>query len=397
VIAPAVSLRGVSKDYVKYDDAPMLLSSLRFRSRTKRSTLRAVSDLDLEVPEGGSLGVLGRNGAGKSTLLQMLCGVTAPSTGTVALRGRVAPLISVGVGFHPELTGRENVYVNGTVLGMTRREIDRRFDDVVDFAEIGAFIDTPVKFYSSGMFVRLGFSVAVAADPDVLLVDEVLAVGDFAFQMKCYQRMEEIRALGTTIVIVSHNISAIRSLCDRGIVLQGGHKVFDGPVHDAVSAYYGSVGQTPADEPDLDGEVGAQPRVAVESFTLTGADGGETSHVQAGDKAVFRLTVRALTDVAQPIMGLSVASEKGTLAYTDTNRTQPFPALQAGERQTYDVSVSMTLATGGFVATSGLHELLPDGSVERLGGPGPLTFYVSGRPLVKGIVDLGAGFAPGSA
>ena len=387
--APALELSGVTKSYVKYDDAPMLLSTLRLRSRTTRSVLDAVRDLDLRIDEGESVGVLGRNGAGKSTLLQMLCGVTAPSRGRVRVRGRVAPLISVGVGFHPELTGRENVYVNGTVLGMTKREIDGRFDEILAFAEIEEFIDTPVKFYSSGMFVRLGFAVAVAADPDVLLVDEVLAVGDFAFQTKCFQRMEEIRAQGSTIVVVSHNLAAVRGLCSRGVVLKRGTKVFDGPVHDAVSAYYSSVGQAPADELDqLRGGTGA----VVEAFELLDASGRPTAHVTTGEEATFRLTVRADRAVARPVMGVSVAAEAGGPAYSDTNLSSPFAALAEGQRATYDVRVRISLARGSFTASSSINAAGPDGSTEQLARARPLSFYVSGRGLVNGVVDLGGQF-----
>ncbi|MGZ6801708.1 MAG: ABC transporter ATP-binding protein [Nocardioidaceae bacterium] len=386
---PAISVQGVTKRYTKYEDEPMLLSSLRLRSRTRRSVLDAVSGLDLTIGAGESVGVLGRNGAGKSTLMQMLCGVTAPTTGRVAVRGRVAPLISVGVGFHPELTGRENVYVNGTVLGMSRSEIDRRFDEVVAFAELEQFIDTPVKFYSSGMFVRLGFSVAVAADPDVLLVDEVLAVGDFAFQMKCFARMEEIRARGTTIVLISHNVGAIRGLCERGVVLQRGTKVYDGPVHDAVSAYYASVGQHPDDAAAPGDE---QAAAVVEELALVGPDGTPTAHLESGSDAVVRVRVRARRAVARPCLVLTVTSESGGPVYTDTNAYSPFDALAAGESAVYDVGVRMALAKGGFTVLGSLHDALPEGGTQVLDRARPLSFYVGGRGLVSGLVDLGGRF-----
>src|SRR5579875_711372 len=212
----AVELRGVGKRYTKYVDTPMLVTSaLRLRAGHRRDRLWALRGVDLDVEDGESFGVIGRNGSGKSTLMMLVGGITAPTEGSLRVWGRVAPLISVGVGFHRELTGRENIYVNGTVLGLTRRQIDRRLDAIVDFAEVEQFIDTPVKFYSSGMFVRLGFAVAVHADPDVLIVDEVLAVGDLAFQVKCYERMNEIRSRGTTVVMVSHHLGAVRRMCER--------------------------------------------------------------------------------------------------------------------------------------------------------------------------------------
>jgi ABC-2 type transport system ATP-binding protein len=390
VTEPVISLRGVSKRYVKYDDQPMLANALRLRARTRRSTLLALDDVDLDVQPGESLGVLGRNGAGKSTLLQLLCGVTAPSSGVVKVRGKVAPLISVGVGFHPELTGRENIYVNGTILGMTNAEIDRRLDGIVDFAEVESFIDTPVKFYSSGMFVRLGFSVAVAADPDVLLVDEVLAVGDFAFQLKCFARMQEIRANGTTIVVVSHNLNVVRGFCDRALVMSHGHKVFDGPTFDAISEFYNVVGSEAANEPGTS-ELATHGAV-VESLSLHNAATGEpVLHFDSGDDVVLRLRARATTDIANPVMGMTITTEAGTVVYSDTNLMTPFPSLREGETATYETRLSLTLPSGGYYATASLHTA-EGGSSVVLGRAVPVTFYVSGRGLASGVADLGGTF-----
>jgi ABC-type polysaccharide/polyol phosphate transport system ATPase subunit len=225
---PTILASAVGKRYVKFDDQAQLASRrARFRTRSRRTEHWALRHLDLQVAEGQTVGLIGRNGSGKSTLLRMLAGVTAPTEGRVAVRGRVAPLIAVGVGFHPELTGRENVYVNGSILGVPRRVIDARFDAIVDFADIETFIDTPVKFYSSGMFVRLGFGVSMFADPDVLLVDEVLAVGDFAFQLKCFDQMKLARENGTSIIVVSHALNAIRMLCEHTLLLDDGAMRYD--------------------------------------------------------------------------------------------------------------------------------------------------------------------------
>jgi ABC-type polysaccharide/polyol phosphate transport system ATPase subunit len=385
-----ISLRDVSKRYVKYDDQPMLVNALRLRARSRRSSLLALEDINLEVAPGESLGVLGRNGAGKSTLLQLLCGVTAPSSGVVTVRGKVAPLISVGVGFHPELTGRENIYVNGTILGMSSHEIDRRLDDIVDFAEVENFIDTPVKFYSSGMFVRLGFSVAVAADPDVLLVDEVLAVGDFAFQLKCFARMQEIRAQGTTIVVVSHNLNVVRGFCDRALVISHGHKIFDGPTFDAISEFYNVVGTEATQDPGA-GELGTHGAV-IEQLSLHNAMSGEpVLHFDAGDDVVLRLRVRATTPVTNPVMGMTITTEAGTVVYSDTNLMSPFPSLAANEVANYETRLALTLPSGGYFATASLHTAEGGNSVV-LGRAIPLTFYVSGRGLASGVADLGGTF-----
>lgn len=388
-----ISLRDVSKRYVKYDDQPMLANVLKLRARTRRSTLLALDDINLEIAAGESVGVLGRNGAGKSTLLQLLCGVTAPSSGVVKVSGKVAPLISVGVGFHPELTGRENVYVNGTILGMRSAEIDRRLDSIIDFAEVEDFIDTPVKFYSSGMFVRLGFSVAVAADPDVLLVDEVLAVGDFAFQLKCFARMQEIRAQGTTIVVVSHNINVIRGFCDRALVMSHGHKVFDGPTFDAISEFYNVVGREAKEDVYGVGEL-ATHGADIESLTLHNAKGGakdEVLHFDSGDDVVLRLRVKATTDIANPVMGMTITTESGTVVYSDTNLMTPFPSLSTGDLGEYETRLAVTLPSGGYLATASFHSA-DGGSSVLLGRAVPVTFYVSGRDLASGVADLGGTF-----
>jgi len=202
--------------------------------------LWALRDINLEVRHGEALGVIGRNGAGKSTLLKVLSRITEPTEGRVEIRGRVASLLEVGTGFHPELTGRENIQLNGAILGMSRAEIKSKFDEIVEFAEIGRFLDTPVKRYSSGMYVRLAFAIAAHLEPEVLIVDEVLAVGDFAFQRKCLGRMEDVAHRGRTVLFVSHNLAAVTSLCTRAILLDSGRLLTDGPPKDVVGGYVSS-------------------------------------------------------------------------------------------------------------------------------------------------------------
>ena len=206
----------------------------------------ALRDIDFEVHEGEVLGIIGRNGAGKSTLLKILSRITEPSSGRVTLRGRVASLLEVGTGFHPELTGRENIYLNGAILGMSRAEIRKKFDEIVAFAEVERFLDTPVKRYSSGMYVRLAFAVAAHLEPEILVVDEVLAVGDAEFQKKCLGKMDEVsRREGRTVLFVSHNMAAIAQLTNRAILLEKGSVAFDGPVAKAVAAYLSSKPERP--------------------------------------------------------------------------------------------------------------------------------------------------------
>jgi lipopolysaccharide transport system ATP-binding protein len=252
----AITVTGLSKRYLlqhadrpRYESLRDALAS-RVRGLARRVTggsssgdfaatesFWALRDVGFAVGEGERLGIVGRNGAGKSTLLKLLSRITDPSEGRIELRGRVASLLEVGTGFHPELTGRENIYLNATILGMNRREIARRFDEIVAFAEVDRFLDTPVKRYSSGMYVRLAFSVAAHLDPDILIVDEVLAVGDVRFQEKCLARLGQLSGTGRTVVFVTHNMDALLSLCTRGIVLDRGRVAFDGPAAGARQAY----------------------------------------------------------------------------------------------------------------------------------------------------------------
>ncbi|EMI17884.1 Polysaccharide ABC transporter, ATP-binding protein [Rhodopirellula maiorica SM1] len=197
----------------------------------------ALRDIDLEIPTGEAIGIIGRNGAGKSTLLKVLSRITQPTAGRIELRGRVASLLEVGTGFHPELTGRENVYLNGTILGMTRTGIRKRFNEIVQFAGIEKFIDTPVKRYSSGMTVRLGFAVAAHLEPEILIVDEVLAVGDIEFQQRCLGKMDEVASSGRTVLFVSHNMATVRQLTERSVVLKQGSIAFLGPTEEAIDVY----------------------------------------------------------------------------------------------------------------------------------------------------------------
>jgi lipopolysaccharide transport system ATP-binding protein len=200
-------------------------------------TIWALKDVSFEVKQGEVLGIIGRNGAGKSTLLKILSRIADPTGGCAEIRGRISSLLEVGTGFHPELTGRENVYLNGTILGMTKKEVDRKFDQIVDFSGIKKFIDTPVKRYSSGMKVRLAFSVAAHLEPEILIIDEVLAVGDADFQKKCLKKMEHVGRQGRTVLFVSHNMNAITRLCNRAILMEGGRLIQEGPPHQIVSSY----------------------------------------------------------------------------------------------------------------------------------------------------------------
>lgn len=220
-----------------------MLTGARVKSAPKEEPFSfwALKDVDLEIQEGDILGIIGRNGAGKSTMLKILSRITSPTEGLVTIRGRLASLLEVGTGFHPELTGRENIFLNGAILGMRKVEIARRFDEIVAFAEVEKFLDTPVKHYSSGMYVRLAFAVAAHLNPEILVVDEVLAVGDLSFQKKCLGKMGEVSRSGRTVLFVSHNMAAVENLCTRGIVLHQGKLHFNGTPKDAIQFYLNSL------------------------------------------------------------------------------------------------------------------------------------------------------------
>src|SRR5215204_1831545 len=246
---PAIEVKGVSKRFEIGNTAGgyMLLTEQiteRVRRRGRRpkgQEFWALRDVDFEVKQGETFGVIGHNGAGKSTLLKILSRITPPTVGEARLRGRVGALLEVGTGFHPELTGRENVFLNGAILNMKRREIQARFDEIVEFADIGPFIDTPVKRYSSGMQLRLAFSVAAHLEPEILIIDEVLSVGDMAFQQKCLGRMETASREGRTVVFISHNLPSVMSLCDEAIMLSEGRIAASGRVPDVIDHYVGDV------------------------------------------------------------------------------------------------------------------------------------------------------------
>jgi len=231
----AVEVEGVSKHFrLRHTHSlkEALVCTVQGRARTDDFT--ALHPLDLAIEAGESLALLGRNGSGKSTLLKLLAGVMAPDSGQVRVRGRLAGLLEVGAGFHPDLTGRENVFLNAAILGLSRAQVEERFDDIAAFADIGRFLDTQVRFYSSGMFLRLAFAVAVHTEPDVFLVDEILAVGDEAFRAKCLDRIERLAGEGRTLVVVSHGLPLVERLCSRGVLLDRGRLVADGPVRTAV-------------------------------------------------------------------------------------------------------------------------------------------------------------------
>ncbi|QPK65701.1 ABC transporter ATP-binding protein [Methylomonas sp. LL1] len=271
----------------------------------------ALKDINFEIQQGDKVGIIGRNGAGKSTLLKILSRITAPTTGKITLKGRVASLLEVGTGFHPELSGRENIYLNGAILGMRKAEIKRKFDEIVDFAEVEKFLDTPVKRYSSGMYVKLAFAVAAHLEPDILIVDEVLAVGDTQFQKKCLGKMQDVNAQGRTVLFVSHNMGAINELCSRAILLNQGEKLIDGNVKDVVTTYLTN-GQSNADI-TLHSVIhyGHQSYARLQRLRLFDDKGNPASTFMMNTPFVAHIEVECISPRPNVEIGLKISSRYG--------------------------------------------------------------------------------------
>jgi ABC-type polysaccharide/polyol phosphate transport system ATPase subunit len=289
--------------------------------------LWAIRDLTLDVARGRMVGLIGSNGSGKSTLLKLIGGILKPTVGTIQVDGRVSALIELGAGFHPDFTGRENILVNGILLGLSRAEVRERFDDIVAFAGLVPFIDNPVKTYSSGMYMRLGFAIAVTVDPDILLIDEVLAVGDEAFQHKCVGKIQEFKARGKTIVLVSHDLGAVERLCDEAVWMDGGRLMAQGPTREIIDRYLNHVAREEARalgaehrQAEAAARAGSAQRwgsreVEITAVRVLDAHGEERYLYDAGEPCTIHLTFRAARPVEDPVFGLGVFRRDGLCCY----------------------------------------------------------------------------------
>ncbi|HSH00914.1 MAG TPA: ABC transporter ATP-binding protein [Anaerolineae bacterium] len=356
----------------------------------------AVKDVNFALTPGQSLGIIGPNGAGKTTILKMLAQVTPPTEGYVKLNGRFSALIALGAGFHPDLTGRENVYLNGAILGMKRSEINERFDQIVAFADIGRFIDTPVKRYSSGMYARLGFAIAAHVDPDILLVDEVLAVGDYAFQMKCYSRMDELRQQGTSLIFISHNMDAVRRVCDNAMVMYQGKSVFHGSAGDAIVAYSDVIRQA-AKKSQLSPHKtdGLAQKVMtfdaeIEAVTVKTTAGQQVNTITSGQTIQIYVKTRFHKAVQQPIFSLTIRTTDGRAVYITTSQWQQLETTDFPAHSQYNIiyNLQLTLLEGQYdigvdIAAHDLSHYYD--RLERA-----LTIQVIDNHQAQGIIDLSA-------
>lgn len=295
------------------------LRRLRGAAQQSGEILWALKDVSFEVEQGEVLGVIGHNGAGKSTLLKILSRITEPTGGRAELYGRIGSLLEVGTGFHPELTGRENIHLSGAILGMSRQEIGRKFDSIVSFSGIEKFIDTPVKRYSSGQYVRLAFSVAVHTEPEILLVDEVLAVGDLAFQQKCLEHMKRLKQGGMTILLVSHNMTAIQSTCPRSIFLENGMVTAMADSVEVINRYRDSMRRRGEDEAQSFSAETGEPGVTIKSFEMIGEDGQPRRNFRFGEEVRIRIELEAAQRVEAPILNFGLRRGDGVIVCNFNN------------------------------------------------------------------------------
>lgn len=397
-----IKVESLSKIYQKgaiTDIFRILFSPVRDRD----SSFYALEDVSLELGKGQTLGVIGPNGAGKSTLLKILCGVTRQTSGSVTVKGRVAPLIEVGAGFHPELTGRENLFLNGSILGMSRKEIKSKFNMIVDFAELWDFIDTPVKKYSSGMFVRLGFAIAVHLDPDVVLVDEVLAVGDIQFQMKCFKKISELKEAGKAIILVTHDMRAIVRHCDRVIVLDNGKVVAEASPNNAVDRYLallsssskrGSAAEKNAELhknmhdlelPAVQPTQGSRETIEYDlcpgrpgynrnefrygnggariiDFKIRDHEGRERTQFKSGETIIFRVECKFYRDVENPVFGFFIRTIEGIEIYGINTLYQEInlKKIEQNEMISIEFRQNQNLQAGDYFFSTGIAQITPD-------------------------------------
>ena len=378
----AIKVENLSKCYNIYDRPRDRLMQMLARGRRQYfREFRALNDVSFEIKQGETVGIIGRNGAGKSTLLQILCGTLSPTGGTVETRGRVAALLELGSGFNPEFTGRENVYLNAAVLGLTKEEVDARFDDIVAFADIGDFLDQPVKTYSSGMYVRLAFAVVVHVDADILIVDEALSVGDMYFQAKCMSHMKKLMDSGVTVLFVSHDTNAVKALCNRAVYLEHGKVVAVGSTDDVVDAYYGAGVksaqslQTPPvtkvtestagfSENDLADQREFASRASFHrvqngmaewlNVQLLDMSGRKVEQVDFGQTVVLRMCFKANTDLHVIGMGYHIRDRNGVdVIYSDTGIEDcHITNLGAHEVVVMDWEFAVRLREGEYTVTA---------------------------------------------
>jgi ABC-type polysaccharide/polyol phosphate transport system ATPase subunit len=421
---PIVSIRNVSKRYQLYDSPKQRLKDalLPFGRRSHRE-FWALRDISFDVSRGQALGIIGRNGCGKSTLLQIVCGVLRPTAGQVVTRGRISALLELGAGFNPEYTGRNNVYMNLALAGFTRQEIDDRFESIERFAEIGEFIDQPVKVYSTGLFVRLAFASAVSVEPDILVVDEALSVGDIFFQQKCFKRIRQIIDAGTTLLFVSHDAAVVQNICDTGILLSNGEIAFVGSPEECVSRYFASEGRrlspfaeeitkTQGPKPvssEIKSEMlqnnilsRARSRNGNQALQLLAATfqnehGEHSMSVEMMKSATIRVLLHAREPILCPSTGLHLYDRMANLVFAAGTRQLHFPMdpMAAGEERVIGFKLGFSVQPGEYTFSLGCGEPSAQGANfgfihDRYEGLGPVSVHYEGTAVMPfyGVASL---------
>ncbi|WP_250480639.1 ABC transporter ATP-binding protein [Caballeronia sp. GAOx1] len=384
------------RDRLKQFVLPRARRLVGLPARDYFSEFWAVTDVSFSVGKGETVGVIGRNGSGKSTLLQMICGTLSPTRGHIEVNGRVAALLELGAGFNPEFTGRENIFMNGTLLGLSRQEIEARYDEIVAFADVGMFIDQPVKMYSSGMYVRVAFAIAASMDPSILIVDEALAVGDLAFQAKCMMRLRELMDRGTTVLFVSHDMSSVRNICSKVLWLKDGKAVAYGDPKTVVEAYVGEMNleinrlSGAHDTEAVDEQAYAPPppafsmqeptpfleghtrygdgRASVLDVILMDGKGQPTELLELHEPFSVRVIVRSNADVESPAVGFSLRDFKGNKVLGAMNSNFPgveMPPFKAGAIYCIDIAGTNTLTQGGYTVNIGIESIVEQNKVHQ--------------------------------
>jgi ABC-2 type transport system ATP-binding protein len=324
----AVIVDGLWKSFRLYQEKNQYLKSTLLRGKRARyEEFWALTDVSFEIPRGSTFGIIGTNGSGKSTLLKCLTGILSPDKGSVSINGDIAALLELGAGFHPDLSGRENIFLNGAILGMSNKQIEERYDEIVDFSELGRFIDTPVKNYSSGMTVRLGFSIAINVDPEILIIDEVLAVGDENFQQKCREKIEDFRQRGKTIILVSHGLTDVANICDQVAWLDKGHLRAIGPAVEIVSKYNALSHQAEPVQQEDRGDRWGSREVEIQEIFLSDERGNRITNIESGQLVNLNCSYQSSLELANGAFAYGITDIHGNVLWGTNSKVQgvPFP------------------------------------------------------------------------
>ncbi len=407
--ATAIKVEHVKKKYLLYHERHDSLKDLILSGgrRAKYEVLWALDDVSYEFKRGHTYGLIGENGCGKSTLLKAIANILRPESGTVTVDGRISALLELGAGFHPDLSGRENIFLNGAILRLSRAEIEARFDDIVAFSELEEFIDMPVKSYSSGMYMRLAFAIAVNVDPDILLIDEVLAVGDVAFQRRCFRRIKEYQAAGKTIIFVSHDANAVKDLCDEALLLDHGKIVASGLPMNIVSAYFELLSKKEAarrvksgEETDVAGDdlsAATQKRygfgaATIKEYAFLNAAGEPVKSIKSGDRVRVRVKVEFNDTVPNPVVGMALHSSTGLDIYGVNNAYtgQPIAPKNSGDWLEAEFVWDAWLREGNYSISLGIVDLTDGTATPADRWVDAISFDVAAGQEIIGLFDLRA-------